>query len=129
MRSVPKVVLSLISVVLLLSVCTRGGSSTQSSSALSYASSTAIYTKGVLVTANIPSSNGSAHSVSGLAAGNGAPRFPVSEAVSRGYLRHGDITTPMSAVVVTSYRVPCRNAARTANIVVTISRHRAAIAT
>src|ERR1035437_3109812 len=60
MRSAPKVVLSLTSVVLLLSVCTRGGSSTQSSSALSYASSTAIYTKGVLVTANIPSSSGGA---------------------------------------------------------------------
>src|SRR5664280_499715 len=58
MRSVPKVVLSLTSVVLLLSVCTRGGSSTRSPSALSYASSTAIYTKGVLVTANIPSSSG-----------------------------------------------------------------------
>ena len=58
MRSVPRVALSLTSVVLLLSVCTRGGSFTQSPSALSYASSTAIYTKGVLVTANIPSSCG-----------------------------------------------------------------------
>ena len=60
MRSVPRVVLSLTSVVLFLSVCTSGGSSTQSPSALSYASSTAIYTKGVPVTANIPSSSGGA---------------------------------------------------------------------
>ena len=60
MRSVPRVVLSLTSVVLLLSVCSRGGSSTQPPLALSYAASTAIYTKGVLVTANIPSSSGGA---------------------------------------------------------------------
>src|ERR1022692_4425137 len=60
MRSVPKLVLSLTAVFLLLSVCSGGGSSIQPPSALSYATSTAIYSKGMLVTANIPSSTGGA---------------------------------------------------------------------
>jgi hypothetical protein len=60
MRSIHWLVLSLTAVFLLLSVCSGGGSSIQPPSALSYATSTAIYSKGMLVTANIPSSTGGA---------------------------------------------------------------------
>jgi len=60
MRSIHWLVLSLTPLFLLLSVCSSGGSSIQPPAALNYATGTAIYTTGVLVTANIPSSTGGA---------------------------------------------------------------------
>jgi len=60
MRSIHWLVLSLTAVFFLLGVCSSGVSSTQPPSALSYATGTAVYTKRVLVTANIPSSTGGA---------------------------------------------------------------------
>ena len=58
MRSIQWLGLSLTAVFLLCG--SSVGGSTQPPSALSYATSTAVYTNGVLVTANIPTSTGGA---------------------------------------------------------------------
>src|SRR5664280_143298 len=58
MRSIQRLGLSLTAVFLLCG--SSVGGSTQPPSALSYATGTAVYTNGVLVTANIPTSTGGA---------------------------------------------------------------------
>src|ERR1017187_900576 len=102
MRSIKRVVLSLTSVVLLLVVCTRGGSSTQSPSALSYASSTAIYTKGALVTTNIPSSSGGVVTLYSV-----SPALPAGLSLSSST---GTISgTPIAATAANIYTVIASN--------------------
>ncbi len=115
MRSVPSVVLSLTSVVLLLSVCTRGASSTQSPSALRYASSTAIYTKGVLVTANIPSSSGGVATLYRI-----SPALPAGLSLSSST---GIISgTPIAATAANIYTVTASNlgSSTTATLTITV---------
>ena len=115
MRSIPRVLLSLTSVVLLLVVCTRGGSSTQSPSALSYASSTAIYTKGALVTTNIPSSSGGVVTLYSV-----SPALPAGLSLSSST---GTISgTPIAATAANIYTVIASNlgGSNTATLTITV---------
>ena len=120
MRSVQWLGLSLTAVFFLLCGCgggsSGGGSSTQPPSALSYTTGTAVYTKGVAITANSPTSTGGAvtsYSVS--------PDLPagLSLSTSTGIISG----TPTAVTAAASYAVTASNAAgsTTAGLTITVN--------
>ncbi|MGA3317080.1 MAG: putative Ig domain-containing protein, partial [Candidatus Korobacteraceae bacterium] len=114
MRSIHWLVLSLTAVFLLLGVCSSGGSSIQPPSALSYATSTAIYTKGVLVTANVPASTGGAVTLYGI-----SPALPAGLSLSSST---GIISgTPTAVTAANSYTVTASNLSGSTTATLTIT--------
>ncbi len=112
MRSIQRLGLSLTTFFLLCG--SSVGSSTQPPSALSYATSTAIYTKGVLVTANIPASTGGEVTLYNI-----SPALPagLSLSISTGIISG----VPIATTATSSYAVTASNLSGSTKATLTIT--------
>ena len=113
MRSIQRLGLSLTAVFLLCG--SSVGGSTQPPSALSYATGTAVYTDGVLVTANIPTSTGGAVTSYSI-----SPDLPAGLSLNS---RTGIVSgTPTTVTAKASYTVTASNlsGSTTATLIITV---------
>jgi hypothetical protein len=113
MRSIQRLGLSLTAVFLLCG--SSVGGSTQPPSALSYATGTAVYTNGVLVTANIPTSTGGAVTSYSI-----SPALPAGLSLSS---LTGIVSgTPTTVTAKASYTVTASNlsGSTTATLIITV---------